>query len=163
MLDTIDVGLNDSQLLKATDRDAGMLSDGTEGRCRGTEADLERWDTGGLVDDTILLVIRRSSTVFSAGPDDTCSNEFSTGPPSAATISASETPRSRSNERSFRFSSSTFLAAPWISVDVSMPTCSQLRNLASSSCKYSLRRARERPVHETSAKNVNQLNGIIET
>jgi hypothetical protein len=148
MLDTIDEGLSDSQLLKARGREEGMLSEGTEGRCRGAEAALEYWGSGKLVDDTTLLVMRRSSTVLSADTDETCSNDLSAEPPSAATISASETPRSRSNERSFLFSSSTFLAAPWISADVSIPTCSQLRNLASSSCRYSLRRARERPVHE---------------
>lgn len=96
----------------------------------------------------MLLVMRRSSTVLSADTDDTCSNDLSAEPPSAATMSASVTPRSRSNKRNFLFSSSTFLAAPWISAEVSIPTCSQLRNLASSSCRYSLRRARERPVHE---------------
>lgn len=41
MLDTIDEGLSDSQLLKAIGRDEGMLSEGTEGRCRGAEAALE--------------------------------------------------------------------------------------------------------------------------
>lgn len=41
MLDTIDEGLSDSQLLKAIGRDEGMLREGTEGRCRGAEAALE--------------------------------------------------------------------------------------------------------------------------
>lgn len=41
MLDTVDMGLNDWQLLKAAGREEGMLNDGTEGRCRGTEAALE--------------------------------------------------------------------------------------------------------------------------
>lgn len=41
MLDTIDEGLSDSQLLKAIGRVEGMASEGTEGRCRGTEAALE--------------------------------------------------------------------------------------------------------------------------
>ncbi len=44
MLDTIDEGLKDSQLLKATGRDDGVLSEGTEGiegRCCGTEAALD--------------------------------------------------------------------------------------------------------------------------
>ena len=41
MLDTIDEGLSDSQLLKAIDRDGGILSKGTEGKCRDTEVALE--------------------------------------------------------------------------------------------------------------------------
>lgn len=40
MLDIIDVGLNDSQLLRVAGRDEGMLSDGTEDRSRGIEAAL---------------------------------------------------------------------------------------------------------------------------
>ena len=41
MLDTIEEGLIESQLLKAIGRVEGMLSKGTEGRCRGAEAALE--------------------------------------------------------------------------------------------------------------------------
>lgn len=81
----------------------------------------------------MLLVIRRSSTLVSAGADETCSYDLSFGPPSVATMSASDTPRSKSSERSLLFSSRTFLAALWISADASMPAWSQLRNLASSS------------------------------
>ena len=62
MLDTIDVGLKDSQLLSAAGRDAGMLSDGTEWTCRGTETALDCCGSGELVDDNMLLVMRRSST-----------------------------------------------------------------------------------------------------
>ena len=128
-----------------------MLSDGSESMCRGTEAALDCCGNGELVGDAMLLVMRRSSTLLRAGTDDTCSNDLSVGPPSAATMSASDTPRLSNSKRSFLFSSSTFLAAHWISAESSMPTCSQFRNLASSSWRYSLRRARERPAQSVSA------------
>lgn len=62
MLDTIEVGLRDSQLLNAAGREVGMLSSGTEGRCRGTEAALDCFGNGELEVAT-LLVMRRSSTL----------------------------------------------------------------------------------------------------
>lgn len=92
-----------------------------------------------------LLVILRSSIAFSMGAAEICSYGRSGGPPSSATSSGSDTPRSYSKARSLRFSSRTRRAAVWISDEASMPTCSQLRNLASSSWRYSLRLARERP------------------
>lgn len=63
MLETIEVGLRDSQLLKAVGCDVGMLSDGTEGKCRGTEAGLECWGNGELADNALPLMMRRSSTL----------------------------------------------------------------------------------------------------
>lgn len=41
ILDASEVGLRDSQLLNAAGREEGMLSDGSEGMCRGTEAALD--------------------------------------------------------------------------------------------------------------------------
>lgn len=151
MLETIEVGLRDSQLLNAAGLDAGMLSDGTDVKYGGIETALECCGSGELVEDSTLLVMRRSSTLLRFGVDETWSNDLSVGPPSAATMSESDTPRSKSSERSFLFSSRTFLAALCISADASIPTWSQLRNLASSSCRYSFRRARERPICGLSA------------
>lgn len=140
----------DSQLLSAAGLDGGMLSEGTKGGCRDNESDLDCGGSGELADIDLPLAIRRSSTLWSVEFEEICSNVLSAEPPSATTMSVSDTPRSMSNDRSFLFSSRTFLAALWISVDASIPICSQLRNLASSSCKYSFRRARERPVHPKS-------------
>lgn len=70
MLEAIEVGLKDSQLLNAADRDVGILSDGTEGKCRGTEAALGCCGSGELVDDSMLLVMRRSSMLFRVGVDE---------------------------------------------------------------------------------------------
>ena len=41
ILDTIDIGLVDPQLLSAAGREEGILSDGAEGNCRGAEAALD--------------------------------------------------------------------------------------------------------------------------
>lgn len=122
-----------------------MLIGGTEGRCRGMDVALIRDAVGEHVEDRVLHVILRSSMALRLGAAETCSYDLSEGPPSATTTSGSETPRSCSSVRSFLFSSRTFLAAVWISEEASMPACSTLRILASSSWRYSLRRARERP------------------
>ena len=121
MLDTIEVGLGDSQLLNTADFAMGMLRNGTEGEWQGTEAGIGRGGSGSIVGVTILLVIRGSSILIRTGADETCSYDLSFGPPSAATMSASDTPRSKSSERSLLFSSRTFLAAVWISADASIP------------------------------------------
>lgn len=65
-------------------------------------------------------------------------------PTETPSISASVTPFCLSKILNRLFSSSTRLAAAWSSADASTPTASQVRYLVSSSCKYSLLRARER-------------------
>jgi hypothetical protein len=57
---------------------------------------------------------------------------------------SSPMPCFRSRVRSFLFSSATFRAANWISVDASIPCSSQTRRRCSSSWRYSFRLARER-------------------
>lgn len=74
ILETIDVGLRESQLLNAAGRVAGMLSEGIDGMCRGTDTALEPCDDKGvLVEDAMLLVMRRSRTLWRAGEEETCS------------------------------------------------------------------------------------------
>ena len=63
---------------------------------------------------------------------------------SGPSMSASLKPWFRSSRRRRLFSSRTFRAAAWISCEASAPTASHERYLASSSCRYSLRRARDR-------------------
>jgi hypothetical protein len=137
ILEAIEPGLGESLQLSAVGRDRGIEMGGTDGICRGIEAALVCAGIGELVEDIMLVVILRSSIAFSFGAVEM--------PPIAATTSCSENPLSRRSARSFRFSSRTLLAALWISEDASMPICSQLRSFASSSCRYSLRRARDRP------------------
>jgi len=67
ILETIEPGLGESQQLNAVGRDAGMVSGGNEGRCRGSDAALICDGVGELVDDTILQVILRSSIALSVG------------------------------------------------------------------------------------------------
>jgi len=145
ILDTIDPGLGESLQLSAVGRGAGIVIGGTDGMCRGIETALACEGTGELVDDKALLVILRSSIALSVGADEIWSYNRSAVPPSATTTSRSDTPRSWRSVLSFLFSSRTLRAALWISDEASIPICSLLRSFASSSCKYSLRLARERP------------------
>jgi hypothetical protein len=62
---------------------------------------------------------------------------------SGPSMSASLKPWCRSSRRKRLFSSRTLRAAVWISCEASAPTASHERYLASSSVKYSLRRARD--------------------
>jgi hypothetical protein len=66
------VGLRDSQLLNVVGRDGEILSEGTEGKFRGTEVAFDSCGSGELVEDIMLLVKRRSSMLLRAGADDTC-------------------------------------------------------------------------------------------
>jgi len=63
---------------------------------------------------------------------------------SGPSMSASLKPCCRSRRRRRLFSSRTLRAAAWISCEASAPTASHERYFASSSCRYSLRRARDR-------------------
>jgi hypothetical protein len=67
MLEVIEPGLGESQVLSAVGRDAGMLIGGTEGMCRGMEEAL-MWDIDGeLVEERVLQLILRSSIALSDG------------------------------------------------------------------------------------------------
>jgi len=61
-----------------------------------------------------------------------------------ASISESDRPRCLRSLRRRLFSSTTRLAAVWISAEAATPAISHSRYLDSSSCRYSLRRARDR-------------------
>jgi hypothetical protein len=152
ILDTTELGLGESLQLSEVGRGTGMLRGGTEDSCRGIETALRCDGTAELVEGSVLQVILRSSIAVREGTAENWSYAMSGGPPSVIMTSASETPRSCRSSRSFLFSSTTLRAAIWISEEASMPTCSQPRSLASNSCRYSLRRARERPEEHMSAK-----------
>jgi hypothetical protein len=67
MLDTIELGLGESQQLKAVGLGTGTFMAGTEGMCRGIEAALVREGVGELVDDSMLQATLRSIIAPSAG------------------------------------------------------------------------------------------------
>jgi hypothetical protein len=144
VLDNMDMGLGESQLLKPVVHVTGVVVGNVECRLRGTEAGLVCGDSDA-VDSTKSLVSLRSSIVFRAVAEEVWLKGLSTGQPMTAAISGSDTPRMLRNHRSFLFSSRTLLAAVWSSADASIPSRSQLRSLDSSSSTYSFRRARERP------------------
>jgi hypothetical protein len=84
MLETIELGLGESQELKAVDRCAGMLISGTEGICRGRDVALACDGDVQLVGAAMLQVIRLSRRAFSVAAGDICSYDLSQGPPRMA-------------------------------------------------------------------------------
>lgn len=84
-----------------------------------------------------FLVTSMTSSISAAEGDE--ANSSCSGP----SMSASLKPWFRSRRRRRLFSSRTFRAALCISCEASAPTASQDLYLVSSSCRYSLRRARD--------------------
>ena len=145
ILETIELGLGESLLIVA-DRGTGMEIDGAEGKNPLGPATEEWVLIGELVREGPLCIILRSSIAESAGTAERPSYGCPFTPPKDMAISESERPCSCSSNRSFRFSSKTLRAAFCISAEASIPACSQLRNLPSSSLMYSFLLARDLPI-----------------
>jgi len=111
MLETMELGLGESQKFDAVGRGAGVLIGGTDGMCRGIDSALISDSVGELVEESVLLVNLLSSIALRDEAAEVCSYDMLDGPPNAATTSDSATPRSCRSVRSFLFSSRTFLAA----------------------------------------------------
>lgn len=95
ILETIELGLGESQELSAIGRRVGISIAGTDGICRGKEVALMLVGiTGELVDETVLHVILLSSIALRLGAAENWSYVLSTDPPRAVIISDSDTPRS---------------------------------------------------------------------
>lgn len=146
MLDTMELGLGESLLMLA-DRGTGMERVGAEDKYPGGPASEECVLVGESAHEGPRCNTRRSSIAESAGAAERPSYGRPFAPNIDNVMSESVRPCSCSNDRSFRFSSKTLLAAFCISAEASIPACSQLRSLPSSSLMYSFLLARDRPIN----------------